>query len=146
MAYCTKAEVQAEFKQLSLDSGSLSTDTLEQWIEEADALIDGRIGLKYSTPIVVGTSPKSFKIVRSLSRRLVAERVRNFLKVKTGDPEKDQEGTTPEKKEIMQMLKDIQTGDLLLSDATLMNSDNVTKDYNSDNDIEHVFQAGEEQW
>ncbi len=143
MAYCTTAEVQAEFKSLVF-TGTLSEATVSRWVDEADAIINGKIGLRYSVPVSGAT--ESLKILKSLSTRMVAERVRNHLKVKTGDPEKDQDGTSAETKAINQMLADIVKGALLLSDATELDGDEGAKDYNDTNDIEHTFEIGEEQW
>lgn len=65
MSYCTTDQVQTEFKNnLPLDSGALSTATLEDWISEIDAYINGKLGLKYVVPV---TGTEALKICKYMS-------------------------------------------------------------------------------
>lgn len=144
MAYCTVEEVQAEFKSLQLDGGGvLSSTVLGQWIDQADAYINGKVGLKYQVPV---SGTESVKICKSMSIMLVTERVKGKLRVKTGKPEDEQNGLTSAKKTVETMLADIIANKLLLSDATLLNSSNGASDYNSSHDVEHQFKINRDQW
>ena len=144
MAYCTKEDVQAEFKQLTYDGGGvISSTAVDDWISQADAYINSKVGLQYVVPV---TGTESLKILKSMSIALVAERIRGKLSVKTGKTENDQNSQSTGLKTVNAMLTDIIDQKLLLSDATLVNANSGVSDYNSTHDVKHQFKINQDQW
>jgi hypothetical protein len=145
MAYCTKTQVAGEFNGLTLNSTSVPTDTtVDRFIEEADAEIDGRLGLKYSAPI---TGATSLIIVRTISIGLVAERIKEVLKISGLDSKIKEEAVEKNlAKEARKRLDEIIKGCLLLPDATLLSSGNGVNSFNVDNGEEHTWEKGVDQW
>jgi len=145
MAYCTNAQVAAEFKNLSFSSSTYPTDTnVDRFIAEADAEIDSRVGLKYQVPL---TGSVALLVARQLSIDIVAERVRRVIKVQSGQDQKRQDGREGDTaKEARERTDLIVQGKMVLSDATLASSHDGVKSYNSDNGVEPVFDAETESW
>lgn len=144
MAYCTEANVQAEFKAISFGASTAVTSSqVAEFIAEVDAYIDGRIGLIYETPI---TGTASLLIMRMISRRLVANRIKGILAVKTGNSSTDQDAKQDTSEEVSELLEMIVNGEYRLSDATLRDSSNGVKSPNVSLVSAHTFQAGVKQW
>jgi hypothetical protein len=145
MAYCTNAQVAAEFKNLSFSSSSTPTDTtVDRFIEEADAEINARIGLKFDVPV---TGAQALIIARQLSIDIVSERVRRIIRVKTGAEPTRQDGRDGDTaKEARERIEQIVKGTFLLSDATLVSSSDGLFSYNVSEDEEHTFEKGTDQW
>ena len=70
MAYCTEAQVEGEFKSVDFGaSTAVTSDDITRFIEEADAFIDGKIGVRYVVPI---TGSISLLIIRTIAISLIA--------------------------------------------------------------------------
>lgn len=146
MAYCTNTEVQNECKGLDYNSSSAITTTkVDAFIGQADAYIDSRLGLRYVTPI---TGAGALLVVKMISTYLVADRVQSILKTLTGNAQRDQnnipEDTLGKKAE--RMIKAILAGEMTLSDATLVSSSEGVHSTTYDDEIEHTFEQGVDQW
>lgn len=148
MAYSTVANVQSEFKALTIDGSSpLTTTEVTEFISQADTEIDAYIGTKYSTPVSSSTAPISIILLRQLSTWLTAHRVQEKLQVKSVSQEVDQEGNAVSlRQRAIAILEKIQKGQITLSDATLANTQDGVSDYNSVNSVAPLFDAELEQW
>ncbi len=144
MAYCTNAHVASEFKDIVFSSGTVVTDTeVDRFIAEQDAVINGKVGLKYEVPL---TGASSLLIARMICTALVAARISKIIAMKTGKPPKDQARINDEGDSAMKMLGEIVSGKLLLSDSDLAVSHDGVSSYNYNNDITHSFDVTTQQW
>ncbi len=145
MAYCTTTHVSGEFKGVTLSSSTTPTDTtVERFIAEADAEIDSKVGLKYETPV---TGTTALIVVRQISIWLVAARVKEIFKVKTGASSAEQEAREGDlRKMAMDRLDRIAKGEELLPDATLRSSYDGVRSYVVDNGVEAQIDVESEQW
>lgn len=148
MAYSTAALVTSEFKSIDFAASGAKVTTAEitQFIVEAEAYIDGRIGLLYTTPVVLGDSPKATEILKHISTGLVAQRVAHIMETKAITPKGDQYipknlGADAERK-----LEMIVNRTLLLSDAESISSAQGVKSYSSSNTVTRTFKQGTNQW
>lgn len=145
MSYCAHADVAQEFKNMSFGTTTTPTATaITEFIAQADAFIDGRVGMKYTVPI---TGTASLSIIKQISIGLVAARVKDILKVKTSAEAINQatrEGDPA--KAALDKLDMIVKGTLILSDATLAVSGDGFKSFANDEDEEFTFQKNVDQW
>lgn len=147
MAYCTNAQVGEELKGLTFSASTVPTDTVvDRWIGEADELIDSFVGKKYSVPIVVGTSPKAFKIMTSTSIMLVADRVKKHQGRKDTSGADDSKSFRTDTDRMMKRLKDIYDGTMVLSDASLISTTEGVSSFNVSNSEKHTFKKGTDAW
>lgn len=147
MAYSTTADVQAEFKSVTFGAGTTPTSTqVDGFISEADAEINARVGLKYTTPV---TGAESLKILKTISVGLVAGRIQRILETKQATPELANQDTQVKDlaKEARSKLKEIVAGTLPLPDATLVSTDgDGVKSSNYSAGVEHKFERDTDQW
>jgi hypothetical protein len=144
LAYCTTSDVTNEFKKLTLNDSTISTAKVTEWISQADAYIDGKVGLKYTTPVSGAT--ESLKILKQISTWMVAGRVKQALDQDTGDDRLEQITKGDLEKKAKAMLQEIVDGKLLLSDATIRRSGDGVKSFAVDEEEEHTIKKGEDQW
>ncbi len=147
MAYCVSTDVVAEFKSLDIVSAGVPVTTakVSEFISQADAIINAKVGLKYEVPVAAGAT-ESLKILKQISTWLVANRVKEILRLETGDKKVELLATGNLEKKAFAMLDEIVKGTLKLSDATLATSADGVRSFAVDNDEEHTFKKGEDQW
>jgi phage gp36-like protein len=144
MAYCTSDQVQGEFKKLRADSTSpIDLTEIDRFIEEADAIIDSYLSKRYETPV---TGATSLIIVRNISIMIVAQRIKDILRVKTGDEPTSQDGRGNLNDRAMKMLKDIVDRNIDLPDATATDTDEGVQSYVSSNEVPFIFERETVQW
>ena len=144
MAYSTVALVISEFKSITIDSTTQVTDTeVTQWIVEADAYIDGRIGLLYTTPV---TASISLEILKSISIGLVAQRVAYAMEIKSITAKGDQYVPKNLIEQAEKRLEMIVNRQLLLSDADERSTQSGVKSYTSENTVNRKFDQTKDQW
>lgn len=148
MAYSTVAEVEKEFK--SIDFGATDSlmpeATVEQFILEADALINSFVGQRYETPV---TSGEGLQLLKMYSRTLVAERIKGIWETKNqvnSRADQNTRSSTLSKTDILNLLKSIAKGELALEGATKNVNGGVFSSYTYDNGILPVFKKEEKQW
>lgn len=119
MSYTTPLEIQSDFKNLVLGADkNVTEDDVFQFIKEADALINAYIAARYTVPISPGVDPlnlpDSFQLMKTLSRAIVAERIRGILEVKNaGDRGANQNVRSGMSlADALKILKDLKSGDL----------------------------------
>jgi phage gp36-like protein len=147
MAYSTVEQVQAEFRKLDIAScgTAVITAEVEEFIEEADSIIDSIIGKRYEVPV---TGASSLKILRYISRNLAADRIRGILVVRQAPAEELKQDVKggPTRSELMKMLYAIANGDLPLTDAVIASTGQGVTSFAIENDEEHVFKKNVDQW
>jgi phage gp36-like protein len=145
MAYCTVTEVRQEFKSLPVSgTTAIIESTIERFIAEADAEIDGRLGTKFAVPI---TAEASLPLIRRISIGLVAERIKSVLEMK-GPIQAAEQAVKIENsaREARALLKEILEGKIYLSGATASPTHGGIQSYNVDEEIEPVFDKECDQW
>lgn len=143
MAYSTNADVINEFKKLDTTNGVITTAKIDEWIEQADAYIDGRIGKLYQVPV---TGTKSLLILKEISIGFVAQRVARILEVKSITPKGDQYIPKDLIKKAESRLTMIVNRELILSDASEKSTHGGVKSYSSENTVKRVFNQSRDQW
>lgn len=143
MAYSELADIEAEFKGIEFTLDSPVTDNeVDDFIDQSDAFIDAKIGLKYVVPIT-GTS--SLLILKTISVWLTADRISQILEVKTQTEENSTAGKSL-REMALEMLKEIVDETLLLSDATLLSTSAGFGSYASDYSIKKKFHRSSDEW
>lgn len=124
MPYSVIGDIQAEFKNVTFGPNTTPTDaTINSFISQADAEIDAKVGLRYAVPINTTTSPIAAITLKRMSTWLVVARVKEILKVKTGDAATSQDARSGDLgKMARDQLDQIAQGKYLLSDAPLVNN------------------------
>jgi hypothetical protein len=144
MAYAEVTDVQSEFKGITFSTTTaVTTAKIEDFICQADAYINSRIGFIYITPV---TSGEALEVLKEISIKLVAHRVKKILEVKTGGTVVDQGAVANDRAEAMAMLKEIVEKKMILIGADLASSSGGINSYASDNSEEYVFEKGVDQW
>jgi phage gp36-like protein len=148
MGYCTVANIKSDFKGLQVETSgtTISTDEAQEIIDQTSAYIDGRIGVKYVTPVTEGAA--ALLILKAICIYICSERFKNILEVKTGAAQMDSD--QKQSKNIARTPKDdidlIVKGLLLLDGATLQGTKQGVSSFNSDECIEHVIDVTKQQW
>lgn len=147
MAYCTTADIASEFKNLTVDATTpITSSEVTEYIDQVSNYMDGVIGVRYTVPVTIGTSPLSYSMLKWVCIQLVSQRVKKILRIKTGEENIDQE-TRADAKRAEEILKQIAKGDILLSDATVSNQNGYGwASYSESNSIDKVFDTKKQQW
>jgi phage gp36-like protein len=144
MPYAESSHITAEFADVTFSASTkVSTDDITRFLAEADAEINTRLCNRYAVPI---TGTESLVLMRMIEIWLVKHRIMGILKVKTPIAKADQGGETDLRTQAIEMLKQLSDGELLLSDAPRATSEEGVKSYSADEEVDHVFQRGEDQW
>ncbi len=145
MSYCAAADVQAEFRELKIDSGStLSTAQLTAFIAQSDAEIDSALAVKYQVPI---TGTQALLIVQMLSVWLTKDRIKGKLELKGGaDAKTNQELGIDYRKKAMEELKAYAAGTKKLVGATYATTADGVRSFTNDNSTPNIFDVGTKQW
>lgn len=147
-AYASVTDIQQEFKNISFTSSTTVTDTqITRFITEAEAEINGRVGLVYQVPVDSTRSPISFALMRSLSISIVSTRVKSIMEVKTASESTSQSGGPKTAADnARSMLKDIVNQTLTLVDAVKVDTKDGVTSFSADNAEPLTFQKDVIQW
>ncbi len=144
MSYTSSTLVGQEFKDITFGAGTaISTTKLAQYITDADAEIDSRLGVKYTVPI---TGTQALAMCGMIATWIVKHRVLDVIKVKTGEDKTSQGNVKTYRQQALDMLNDIASGKVILKDATLATAADGVRSYTNDHSTENVFQSGVDQW
>ncbi len=146
--YCTTQEVKDEFKDLDTTSAGVAVTTakIDGFRDQQFAVINGRIGNKYSTP-VASSATQAFAILKMIETWMVKARVQGVTGVSTAsDKAKQNESPKDLEKKASDMLDMICAGKLRLEGATLLQTGDGVSSFNVDEGVEHVVQKDEDQW
>ena len=152
MAYATVANIEGEFKSITFSPTTSPTDTeVGGFLTQADQEIDATIAVKYLLPID-GANTKALELLKSIEISIVSDRVAAILKVKSSSQKVNQDPKSGRFSNWgRDMLKKITKGTVLLLNPTGTEIDLVTthdgiESFNVDNNIEHEFDKGVDQW
>lgn len=147
MAYCSTTEVTADFKDIAFTTTSnIKSADVDQFIVEADALINSFIGSRYVVPVVSGAG---LNLLKLYSRSLVTARIKKIMEVKqakSDDANQNVVGVFLSPKDVMQMLKDIRESKINLDGCPLLNSNSGFYSNNVSNKVCSVMKKDLKQW
>ena len=84
MGYCTKTDIEADFKGISFGTDqAVKASELNTWIEQESNYIDARVSLRYISPVDATLYPEAFSILKRIAIFRVSDRVRNVIEIKT---------------------------------------------------------------
>lgn len=147
MAYCTKDDIESEFKSIDFDASGavVSATEVTEFITQTEDFINASISDRYSVPVTSGTMAAS--ILKTVAIWMVKCRINAILSVKSPVDATKQE---PEGKSICekadQMLKDIASGKLALPDAELSGLSGGMESFLMNEDVTYQFQRDENAW
>ncbi len=147
MAYCTSAEVEADFKDLPFSTTTnVKTADVEQFITEADALIDSYVGMKYVVPVTASAS--ALALLKLYSRSLVADRIKNILEVKQATNKDANQNVRSglSTSDVLKLLKAIGAGEVTLAGATELASSGGFFSNNYADSVAPVMEKDTKQW
>lgn len=148
MAYATRIEVEADFKDTQFKSnGNVTIRDVEQFIAESDALINAYVGTVYTVPVT--TAGAGLTLLKLLSRSLTAARIKRILEVvqeQNQDANQSVLGVLLSPTAVMKILKDIQEKNLKLEGAAALISGAGFYSQNVTDSIEPVIKKDERQW
>lgn len=136
MPYAANTDLMLEFKGISAwNSSTVAAATVDEWCEQASNIIDAAISGKYATPVDEDDSPKAFSLLKDICIKLVKPRIQSVLKPGTGDAKTSSgAGSAPDStKQAMELLSQIQSGEMNLSDADLASTADGAEGYTDDN-------------
>lgn len=148
MAYTTTAEIKGDFKT----GQEFGSDTLvkgsdvDQFIVEADALINSYIGAGYTVPV---TSGEGLAMLKLLSRSLVVARIKRIMEVKqekNTDANQNVTGVLLAPSQVMKILSDIKNGEVVLIGAEKLSNGGGFYSANAAQGVEPVVKKDEKQW
>jgi hypothetical protein len=144
MSYATADQITGEFADVTFSTTTKVTTTdITRFLAEADAEINTRLSSRYAVPI---TGTEALVLMGMIETWLVKHRVANIMAVKIPVTKAAQGGETDLRQQALDMLQAMVEGKMSLSDAPLASSSAGVKSYAADNDLEHTFQRGENQW
>lgn len=146
MAYTTNAEVAADFKDLPFTTTTnVKTADVDQFIVEADALINSYVGSAYVVPVTAG---EGLQLLKLLSRSLVTGRIKKLMEVKqekSVDANQSVMGVLLSPTQVMKILTDIQKQNTVLIGATALSGGGFFSN-NVANSVEPVLEKDTKQW
>jgi len=153
--YCTISDVKSEFKNISIPAVetagvSLSETLVNAWILQESEYIDGKLAVRYVTP-VANTYTSAFEILKRIAIFRVCERIKNKLEVKSNVTQANSEEKYSENyvRTPNYDLDQIAKGNIILKNVPLINS---SGDVGSSCGVEcdtstcHTFDVGKQQW
>lgn len=143
MAYSLHSDVANEFKEIDMVNGKITEAKVTEFISQADAYIDSRIGLIYTVPV---TGVESLKVLKEISIDFVAQRIAYILETKSITPKGDQYVPKNLGRQAELRLQMIVDKKLLLSDADLISSTGGVSSYTGENTVNRAFRQGVNQW
>jgi hypothetical protein len=150
MAYCTQADIEAEFKGITFSaSGTVVTTTqLAEFIDQESTYIDARAGLRYVMPVLSASYPDAYKILKRICIFRVSQRVKNKMEVKREETQKSSEEKYIQNK-VMTPNDDLDLivkGLLLLKNVPLAAKNGGVNSFNVSTCVKHVFDTTKQQW
>lgn len=152
MSYATSGEVESMFRDITIDADSaVSTADMTLFLENTTEIIEAKLSTLYVVPILVGTSPKSFKIVKQIQMNMVAGMIDDILNsyseadkkpmwaakaemmLKSLVPEKDKKGYQP-------------PPSMILPDATYLGTTQQKSGIKLKADSGRIFEKGKVNW
>lgn len=147
MAYTTTSEIQGDFKDITFTTSSnVKVADVDQFILEADALINSYVGGRYVLPVAAG---EGLVLLKLLSRSLVTSRIKKIMEVKqekSTDANQSVTGVLLSTSIVMKILSDIRDNEISLAGAETLTSNRGFYSKNVACDVEPVVKKNEKQW
>lgn len=147
MAYSTFADIQMDFPAVDFVTASsrLKQTQIDQFIVDADALIDTYLAARYVTPV---TATISVKVLRLYSRSLVADKIKGILEIKqqTSQGANQNVRTGLSTKDVIAQLEEYRDGTAMLSDAALVLANGGLSSFNVKNAKKPEFEKDTDSW
>lgn len=146
MAYANLADIQAEFKSLPVTATTqLQSATINEFIDDASAEIDGKLGVRYTVPVTTGAS--ALAILKTICTWLVKDRIRGVLEIKDVQEKVDQDVAGKSLRErALEWLDSLAKGHEILPGAPLLPSGGGVESYNRSRVDQNVFHRGRDEW
>lgn len=147
MSYCSSAEIEADFKDITFTTTTLvKAADVTQFIVEADALINSYIGMKYVVPVSGGM--EALALLKLYSRTIVSERIKGLMEVKQA---KNTDGnqnvrTGLSVRDVLKLLADIRDSKTELIDAVKLTPSGLFYSNNYANSEEPIMLKNTKQW
>ena len=146
MGYCTAADIQKDFPGVTFDTTTkVKLADIDDFILDADALIDSFAAGKYAVPV---TGARSLAVVKFYSRSLVADKIRSILQIKQstnqGVNQNVRDGMTTN--DIIKLLAKLPTEESQLSDAPLILDNGGISSFNAKNGVTTEFKKDTPSW
>lgn len=145
--YAAVADIQAEFKSIdfSATGAAISTADATEFITQEEAGLESEVSSVYSVPI---TGTKAIAVMKLMTTLMVKARILDILPVKTGSrpPEQGESESEKLRTRVTDMVEKIRKKEMMLIGAVLLESSGGIKSYAVDNDLDHTFLKGEDQW
>lgn len=148
-AYTDADAVSQEFRSLVInETSAVSTADVAEFISQSGSYIDSKIGKKYVLPITKLAHPNAFNILKTIQTYMVVCRIKRVLEVKNVIKEADQLVKTVDYcKEAKDLLAEVVSGDLILSDAPAASTSGQEIDsFTYQEDTQYKFKVDGEQW
>lgn len=148
MAYCTSDEVAKDFPATNFGAtgSKVTVDDIDEFIEDADALIDSYISSRYVVPVTADTT--ALRTLRLFSRSMVADKVKGILEIKqpinTAANQNVRSGLNT--KDVIKLLEQIRDGQSQLTGAIMLSSGGGINSFNVREGITPRFKKDEDQW
>lgn len=143
MAYCTSAQVTAEFRSITISSsGIVTSSVMSDFIAASDAEINSRLSVKYTVPI---TGTEALIVCQMISVWLVKDRILKLSQLKGVAPT-DQGEEMDYRTKALKLLDDLAMGKATLTDATLATSYDGVRSKNSEDEVDNHFDLSVAQW
>lgn len=148
MAYCTSDEVAKDFPATNFEAtgAKVTTDDIDEFIQDADALIDSYISSRYVVPVTADTT--ALRTLRLFSRSLVADKVKGILEIKqpinTAANQNVRSGLNT--KDVLKLLEQIRDGQSQLTGATMISAGGGINSFNVREGKTARFKKDEDQW
>lgn len=152
MPYATSADIIAEIKGFDPDEeSSVTSDAVDDFLTQADAVINMYIGKRYTTPV---TATAALEVVKKIEIDIVVYRIAKILNLKKSVPIPDsniiQEVTEGSAyRDSMKMLAAIRDNKMDLPGETETSAAGGLASFHTEAgnlDIEPCFKKGEQQW
>ena len=147
MSYCATTDIQSEFKNITIGSATrVTTSEVEEFILQADNVINSRLSTILTTPVGSAASPNMFSVCKRLSTMLVVNRLKSILEIKTGSEKTDTEKPENLETKALDEIDEIIIKRQILDGVRLSTGSYGISDYNNTNDITQTFDVTTDQW
>jgi hypothetical protein len=152
MAYSEVSDIESDFKDIEFLAAAATPTSLvteedvDQFITEADALINSYLSMRYETPVTGGS--EALELLKLYSRSLVASRIKGIMQVKqatnTDANQNVREGLST--KDVLKLLEDLRDNKTSLTGATLLAVSGLFYSKNYANQVCPTMKKGTKQW
>jgi len=152
MSYATPTNVKSLFRDFADNADAAVSDTeLQEFLDDAEEVINAKIGTLYQLPITVGENPKAFKVLRRLETFQVACIVDDILN-SYGEADKKPQWCKKAKDLLNELVPPVKAGcrqcepTMKLIDAVYLGTSTQRGRMSVQSTSEPVFKKGADNW